>query len=56
MEVHNEYILPVIMYGSETWSISKTQLQKMITTQCKMEQIMMGLTLCNRKVQAGSAQ
>ena len=36
-KVHNECILPVIMYGSETWSLSKTKLQKMVTTQCKME-------------------
>ena len=48
-KVHNECILPVITYGSETWSLSKTQLQKLVTTQCKMEGIMMGLTLCDRK-------
>ena len=48
-KVHNECILPVIMLGSETWSLSKTQLQKMVTTQCKMEWIMMGLTLHDRK-------
>ena len=49
MKVHNECILPVIMYGSETWSLSKTQLQKIITTQCEMEWIMMGLSLHDRK-------
>ena len=49
MKVHNECILLVIMYGGETWSLSKTQLQKMVTTQCKMEQIMMGLLLHDRK-------
>ena len=37
MKVYNECILPVIMYGSETWSLSKTQLQKMVITQCRME-------------------
>ena len=47
--VHNECIFPVIMYGSETWSLSKAQLHKMVTTQCKMEWIMMGLTLLDRK-------
>ena len=36
-KVHNECILPVIMYGSETWSLSNTQLQKMVTTQFKTE-------------------
>ena len=56
MKVHNECILPVITYGHETWSLSKTQLQKMVTTQCKMEQIMMGLILHDRKVQAGSVR
>ena len=49
MKVHNECILPVITYGSKTWSLSKTQLQKMVTTQHKMEQITMGLTLHDRK-------
>ena len=48
-KVHNECILPVITYGSEKWSLSKIQLQKMVTTQCKMEQIMMGLALHDRK-------
>ena len=49
MKVHNEYIHPVITYGSETWSLSKTQLQKMVTTQYKMEWIVMGLSLHDRK-------
>ena len=49
MKVHNECILPVIMYGSKTWSLSKTQLQKIVTTQCRMERIKMGPTLHNRK-------
>ena len=49
MKVHNECILPVITYRSETWSLNKTQLQKMVTTQYKMGQIMMGLRLCDRK-------
>ena len=56
MKVHNECTLLVIMYGSETWSLSITHLLKMVTTQCKMEQIIMGLTLHDRKVQAGSSQ
>ena len=36
MKVHNECILPVITYESETWSLNKTQLHKMVITQCKM--------------------
>ena len=49
MKVHNDFILPVMMYGSKTWCLSKTQLQKMVTTQCKMNQTMMELTLHDRK-------
>ena len=49
MKLHSECILLVMMYGGETWSLSKPQLQKMVTTQFKMEQIMMGLTLHDRK-------
>ena len=37
MKVHSECILPVITYGSETMSLSKTQLQKIVTAQCKLE-------------------
>ena len=48
-KVHNKCILPVIMYGSETWSLSKIQLQKTVTTQHKMEWIMKGLTLHDRR-------
>ena len=56
MKVHNECILPVIIDRSETWSLSKTQLQKMVTLQCKMELKMMGLTLHDRNKQAESTQ
>ena len=49
MKVHNECTLLVITYRSETWSLSKTHLQKMVTTQWKVEWIMMGLILQNRK-------
>ena len=33
----NECILPVMTYGCETWSLSNTQLKKLVTTQRKME-------------------
>ena len=45
----NECILPVMTYGCETWSLSNTQLKKLVTTQRKMERIMVGVTLKDRK-------
>ena len=45
----NECILPVMTYGCETWSLSNTQLEKLVTTQSKMDRIMIGVTLKDRK-------
>ena len=45
----NECVLPVMTYGCETWSLSNTQLEKLITTQRKMERIMVGVTLKDGK-------
>ena len=45
----NECILPVMTYGCETWSLSNTQLEKLVTTQRKMERIMVGFALKDRK-------
>ena len=45
----NECMLPVMTYGCETWSLSNTQLEKLVTTQRKMERIMIGVTLKDRK-------
>ena len=36
-------------YGCETWSLSNTKLEKLITTQRKMERIMLRVTLKYRK-------
>ena len=36
-------------YGGETLSLSNTQLEKLVTTQGKMERIMVGVTLKDRK-------
>ena len=44
----NECILPVILYGCEIWSLSHTQLEKLVTTKMKMERIMVGVTLKDR--------
>ena len=45
----NECRFPVMTYGFETWSLSNTQLEKLVTTQRKMERIMVGVTLKDRK-------
>ena len=45
----NESILPVMIYGCETWWLSNTQLKKLVTTQRKIERIMVGVTLKVRK-------
>ena len=42
-------LLVVMTYGCETWSLSNTQLEKLVTTQRKMERIMIGVTLKDRK-------
>ena len=45
----NECILPVMTYICEIWSLSNTQLEKLVTTQRKMERIMVGVTLIGQK-------
>ena len=45
----NECILPVMTYGCESWSLSNTQLEKLVTAQRKMERIIVGVTLKDRK-------
>ena len=49
MKASNECVLPVMTYDCETWSLSNTQLKKLITTQRKMESTMVGVTLKERK-------
>ena len=44
-KVHNEYVLPVIVYGSETWALKKAPIKLLSVAQCKMEHIMVGITL-----------
>ena len=48
-EVFNEYILPVMTYGSETWAPTSSQSELLAVTQRKMEQIMLGITLQDRR-------
>ena len=44
-----ECILPVLTYNCETWSLSNTLLEKLATAQRKMERIVAGVTLKDRK-------
>ena len=50
----NECIFQEMIYGCETWSLSNTQLEKLVTTQRKMERIMIEVTLKDKRVQTGS--
>ena len=45
-KVHNEYVLPVMMYGSETWALKKAHME---LAQRKMERIMLGITQRDHK-------
>ena len=45
----NRCILSVMTYECETWSLSNTQLEKLVTTERKMKRIMIGVTLKDRK-------
>ena len=48
-KVHNEYVLPVMVYGSETWALKKAHMELMSVAQRKMERIMLGITLRDYK-------
>ena len=48
-KVFNQLILPVLTYGSETWSLTKAMERKLVSTQRAMERIMMGISLKDRK-------
>ena len=47
--IFNEYILPVMTYGSETWSLNEIATNKLAVAQRKMERIMLGITLKDKK-------
>ena len=44
-KVHTEYVLPVMVYGSETWALKKAHVELLSVAQRKMERIMIGITL-----------
>ena len=48
-KVHNEYVLPVMVYGSETWPLKKAHMQLLPVAERKMERIMLGITLRDHK-------
>lgn len=47
-KVFNQCILPVLTYGSETWTLSAKAIQKLQTTQRSMERCMLGVTRRDR--------
>ena len=48
-KIHNEYVLPVMVYGSETWALNKAHMELLSVAQRKMERIMLGITLRDHK-------
>ena len=48
-EVYNEYVLPVVVYGSETWTLKKAHMELLSVEQRKMERIMLDITLRDHK-------
>ena len=48
-KVYNQCILPVMTYGSETWSLTKELERKLQSAQRGMERIMLGITLRDKK-------
>ena len=48
-KIFNEYIMPVMIYGSETWPLKKSLTDRLAVAQRKMERIMLGITLRDRK-------
>ena len=48
-KVYIEYVLPVMVYGSETWAPKKAHVELLSVAQHKMERIMPGVTLRDHK-------
>lgn len=44
-KIHDEYILPVMAYGCETWALNNAMVEKLAVAQRKMERIMLNITL-----------
>ena len=48
-KVFNEYVLPVMTYGSETWALTTAQMDALAVAQRKRETIMLGITLRDQR-------
>ena len=48
-KVHNEYVLPLLVYGSETWALKKAHMELLLVAQRKMERITLVITLRDHK-------
>ena len=48
-KVNNDYVLPVMVYGSETLALKKAHMELLSDAQRKMERIMLGITLRDHK-------
>ena len=48
-KVHDECVLPVMVYGSETVALKKVHMELLSVAKCKMERIMLGITLRDHK-------
>ena len=48
-KVHNAYVLPVMVCGSETWALKKAHMELLSVAQRKIERIMFGITLHDHK-------
>ena len=42
-KIHNKYVLPVMVYGCETWALKKAHMELLSVAQRKMERIMLGI-------------
>ena len=48
-KVFNEYVLPVMTYGSEPWALTTAQMDALAVAQREMERIMLGTTLRDQR-------
>jgi len=48
-KIHDEYILPVMTYGCETWALNNAMMDTPTVAQRKMEHIMLRIILRDRK-------
>ena len=48
-KVHNEYVLPVMVYDSATWALNKAHMVLLSVGQRKIERVMLGITRRDHK-------